>query len=1337
MTTTTRNAEWHDLLAIFTAESLEQMDTAETALLKLEGSESGEPSVRREISGLFRLFHSLKGGAASLELNVLRDATHQAENLLQLFQASSLNVSGDHVDLMCRTCDLARKALNLAITTGQDDNLAEDAGILIVALNCEFSKLRVGTTSETVNQPQKRPSETPGAEPAGATGHQAIVKTLLFDTLSPPADLLSNYGTDQFPSRITELDIPVTAGMRAGVAREGAILIDRALTSLQEDRDTPRIGSVVAGSLRHLAALARFFGYAGLQESLESTMLPLLLTASKRHRIWPGMYCEAVEKILLQVTDYLTSLGASDGDTLPDVSALDTAFNEFSDLLSPQETAGLLFTDGFPGELLDDCREETTLLLAEIQTGIEELGAGEKDLKVLSGLSRAFHSIKGAGGLLVCAASRDVNDDHPLRLLVRVVHEVESILGPLQGSHGEDEKAVSPADFDFIRDVHGAVRNLLDIFFAGEPVEITLPVKVAIAIGMDVDLPIELAEPIPTGEFFAASLEELKLPLSSEIRQSFETEGIRLCDMAELSLKEAREHEDDAGALLQMFKTFHALAGLAQFYGFPEVQSLCKIAEALVHCLLSGIAFSHKDNLYDSIASSLTTLRKDFTTQDVSSDGASQSPSRDVKAPSVASPDRASSVVGRMREILAEVNARQAQAELFAPGTKPEDLFEKQMLRDFREEGEQVLQHVEEILAGIAPDCEARKSLDAAMRVFHSIKSNAALMISGAQSPLPPRHPLQFIRAIAHGAEALLAASRDNPLAILDAQNLQVLTRSLEIFRALRQDFFKGEAFVDVPLDLLQSLGLSIGQFRQTDLTLLNQCMSSFTSHPVSVDRAQVLAFLEALKNLTEVCTRLGRSDLFTSIRAQQQLLDVWLAESPQPSFETTLTKLGEHYQTLIQLIQKPATAHAKQVAAAEKVRTTRDEPADAGNRVTLRVDEEKVDRLLRLVGELVMARNPFSDAANTLAGQGLPQIAHDIRRADMEVARLANELQRTVNSIRMLPVRSVFQRFPRLVRVLAKDLGKELRLDMHGENTEVDKTVVELLADPLVHLVRNAVDHGVELPEERKKRGKKPEGTVQLSAVTEGNLVTISVSDDGKGLDPVILKNKAVEKGLIDQETAARMSEQEAFQLVFLAGFSTAEKLTDVSGRGVGMDVVATNIRRLHGTVHISSKIGQGSVFSLRIPANYIQAILVQSQHAEFLIPVDAVSCLVKVDEADIHEYRKNQLLTVRGRVYPFMALAEILGQSGDRSISSSPSDNRVLPVAVLESSAGTLAVGVDRFLGEMQVMIKPLASEMGENPLFAGASIMGDGRIVLVLNPQELSRQVAVRVDQSTKIQ
>jgi len=217
------------------------------------------------------------------------------------------------------------------------------------------------------------------------------------------------------------------------------------------------------------------------------------------------------------------------------------------------------------------------------------------------------------------------------------------------------------------------------------------------------------------------------------------------------------------------------------------------------------------------------------------------------------------------------------------------------------------------------------------------------------------------------------------------------------------------------------------------------------------------------------------------------------------------------------------------------------------------------------------------------------------------------------------------------------------------------------------------------------------------LSAGTEGNFVTISVADDGKGLDPEMLKAKAIEKGLIDRDTAARMSVQGAYQLVLLAGFSTAEKLTDVSGRGVGMDVVATNIRRLHGTIEISSKNGHGSVFTLKIPANYIQAVLLQSHGTEYLVPVDAVSSLVKLPEKDIHDYGQNQLLTVRGRVCPFMALSEILGQSNGQSGKASISggtlgrDDDLLPIAVLESSAGVLAIGVDRFLGEMQVMVKP----------------------------------------------
>jgi two-component system chemotaxis sensor kinase CheA len=314
-----------------------------------------------------------------------------------------------------------------------------------------------------------------------------------------------------------------------------------------------------------------------------------------------------------------------------------------------------------------------------------------------------------------------------------------------------------------------------------------------------------------------------------------------------------------------------------------------------------------------------------------------------------------------------------------------------------------------------------------------------------------------------------------------------------------------------------------------------------------------------------------------------------------------------------------------------------------------------------------------------------------------------------------MLPVKTVFQRFPRLVRDLARSLGKEVRLVIEGEGIELDKTILEQIGDPLVHVIRNAVDHGFEPPDERRSKGKDVSGQLTLRARHEAGGVAIEVTDDGRGLDAGALKRKAVEKGLLTMEAAAGMSEEAAFQLVFLPGLTTAAKVTDVSGRGVGMDVVRSNVRNLQGTIEIRSKLGRGASFLIKLPTSLMisKGILLEAGAQEYILPLSNIRDMVKLPAEEAHAYRGLTLAPVRGTIYSIFSLAEMLGLAAAKTPE--------LSIAIVE--AGTVKYGlvVDRFLSEVEVLVKPLAGGLGHCKEFQGAAIMGDGRVVLVLNALE----------------
>jgi two-component system chemotaxis sensor kinase CheA len=343
--------------------------------------------------------------------------------------------------------------------------------------------------------------------------------------------------------------------------------------------------------------------------------------------------------------------------------------------------------------------------------------------------------------------------------------------------------------------------------------------------------------------------------------------------------------------------------------------------------------------------------------------------------------------------------------------------------------------------------------------------------------------------------------------------------------------------------------------------------------------------------------------------------------------------------------------------------------------------------------------------------------VVKELKEAGSNISRISDDLQTTVMSIRMLPIKTVFQKFPRLVRDLARSLGKEVRLVVEGEGIELDKTILEQIGDPLVHVIRNSVDHGLEMPEERLAKGKDRSGQLTLRAFHETGGVAIEVTDDGKGLDAAALKRKAVDKGLLTAEAAAAMTDEAAFQLVFLPGLSTAAKVTDVSGRGVGMDVVRSNVRNLQGTIEIRSKQGVGTTLLIKLPTSLMisKGILLEAGAQQYILPLTNIRDMVKLPPEAIHRYQGQTMAQVRGAIYSIFNLADMLGLVPDAAKTAEVS------IAIVEAGAVRYGMMVDKFLTEVEVLVKPLAGGLEQCKEFQGAAIMGDGRVVLVLNALE----------------
>jgi two-component system, chemotaxis family, sensor kinase CheA len=368
----------------------------------------------------------------------------------------------------------------------------------------------------------------------------------------------------------------------------------------------------------------------------------------------------------------------------------------------------------------------------------------------------------------------------------------------------------------------------------------------------------------------------------------------------------------------------------------------------------------------------------------------------------------------------------------------------------------------------------------------------------------------------------------------------------------------------------------------------------------------------------------------------------------------------------------------------------------------TVRVDTFRLDSLVDAAGELVLVRNRLTNLA--------PRGTNDpMERAIGELERVAEDLQNAVLRMRMQPVGKLFSRFPRIIRDLARQLGKDIELVTEGEDTDIDRTVVEALADPLVHLLRNAVDHGIEMPDVRERAGKSRSGTVRLAAGQFGDRIVITVTDDGKGMDPEVLRRKAVEKGLMDEEQAARLDERECYEIVFRPGFSTAAEVSDISGRGVGMDVVKTKIVELGGTLSIDSRVGHGSTVRLSVPLTLaiMRVLMVRVGNRLLSLPLSNVTEVFELVPGQIQELDGRIVAAHRQRALPLADLGNWAGAAGKGG-----------HVVVVQIGHQTLGCLVDEVLGREDVMAKPLGPFLKDVPGVAGATITGDGRISLVLD-------------------
>ena len=419
--------------------------------------------------------------------------------------------------------------------------------------------------------------------------------------------------------------------------------------------------------------------------------------------------------------------------------------------------------------------------------------------------------------------------------------------------------------------------------------------------------------------------------------------------------------------------------------------------------------------------------------------------------------------------------------------------------------------------------------------------------------------------------------------------------------------------------------------------------------------------------------------------------------------------------------------ALAQQVVAREKQQQALEQAKSSSGEASsqsIRVSQEKLDRLMNMIGELLISKNRIFHLANTIGLEyDLPALAREVKGVAAELATISDELQDAIMSARMVPLRVLFQRYPRTIRDTARKTGKQVDLIIEGEDTELDKTVIEAINDPLVHMLRNAVDHGIEVPDERQTRGKDATGRIILQAGYQGNYVLIEIIDDGKGLNPDEIKLKAVKKGLIGVEQIENLTNEDALQLIFAPGFSTREEVSELSGRGVGMDVVKTNIEKVGGIVSLTSTVGEGTHFSLKIPLSMsiLRGLMVESGGQSYIIPLDTIEETVKLPGSSIRSYKTNMVADIREQIIPLINLQDALcPEITSRNLQYA--GRQSVPIVVIASDGYKFGLIVDSFKNEQEFVVKALAEEIAGLKIYTGATILGDGSVVLILNPSYL---------------
>ena len=649
----------------------------------------------------------------------------------------------------------------------------------------------------------------------------------------------------------------------------------------------------------------------------------------------------------------------------------------------------------------------------------------------------------------------------------------------------------------------------------------------------------------------------------------------------------------------------------------------------------------------------------------------------------------------------------------------------KEIMEDFLIEAFELIEQIDHDLVELEANPEDLELLNRIFRVAHTVKGSSSFL------------NFDVLTELTHHMEDVLNKARKGELKITP-DIMDVVLESVDMMKGLlesiRDNGSDSAAGIDIKNICVRLTQISEGEAPSAAA----EAPAAPSPEPVK-EPEPVTPAVEAAPEVSDAeLSKLSDSEVEAEI---ERLLKVRKAEDQaRRASKGIAPKSPEEIAPAASAASAPAPkpAPSRERDADKKVPAASSNSAVAQEQ-TIRVEVKRLDHLMNLIGELVLGKNRllkiYDDVEERYEGE---KFLEELNQVVSSLSLVTTDIQLAVMKTRMLPIAKVFNKFPRMIRDLSRDLGKQIDLEISGEETELDKSIVEEIGDPLVHIIRNSCDHGIEDPETRKAMGKPEKGLVQLKAYNEGNHIVVEIVDDGKGLDADMLKSKSIEKGIITEREADAMSEKEAFGLIFRPGFSTAAKVTNVSGRGVGMDVVKTNIEKLNGIIDIESEVGKGTVMKLKIPLTLaiIQSLLVGTQEEFYAIPLASVLETVRVPIDDIYTIDGKNVLRLRDEVLSLVRLSDVFGvekvfDGGDHTY--------VVIIGVAEAKLGII---VDTLVGQEEIVIKSMGDYLQNIPGIAGATIRGDGRVTLIIDVgamMEMAKDIKVdiraEIEDSTK--